>query len=99
MFKFEALESRVLLAADLMMADFNADQAVDAFDIDLLAAEVRSGGSDLAFDLTQDGLVSNSDMDYIVESLLQTRYGDTDLDRDVDIVDFLRLVHWQLRRW
>jgi len=92
MFKFEALESRVLLAADLMMADFNADQAVDAFDIDLLAAEVRSGGSDLAFDLTQDGVVSDSDIDYIVESLLQTRYGDTDLDRDVDIVDFLRLV-------
>lgn len=84
----ENCEIRSLLAANLFAADFNSDQAVDASDIDMLVANVRSGMQNPEFDLTQDGQVSVQDVDYLVESLLGTKYGDADLDRDVDLTDF-----------
>ncbi len=90
--KFESLEKRALLAADLVAADFNADQSVDAADIDLLIDQVRSGGTAEnleTYDLNDDGALSKLDVDYLVETLLDTRYGDIDLDGDVGFSDFL----------
>ena len=43
------------------------------------------------FDLTDDGLVDSVDLDELVENILNTRYGDTDLNGTVDEVDFQTL--------
>ncbi len=67
--------------------DFNHDQVVDATDIDLLLDEVDAGTHDQAFDLTGESQVTRLDVDYLVQDILGTSYGDTDLDGDVDTSD------------
>jgi hypothetical protein len=42
---------------------------------------------DLSCDLNNDLLVDNQDVDYLVHVILQTTYGDVDLDGDVDAAD------------
>ncbi len=71
--------------------DMNFDGAVNADDIDLLAAAVRQGSTDLAFDLDGNEAVEADDLTFLVESILNTRAGDTDLDGDVDFTDFVAL--------
>ena len=88
---FESLTLRRLLAADFNAADLNGDQRVNADDIDLLAAEIRAGDAGAGFDLTEDGEVSVADLDYLIEDLLGTVRGDANLDRTVDVSDFLVL--------
>ena len=68
--------------------DFNGDQTVDDADIDLLFTAITTGSEDLQFDLDSSDTVTSSDATFLVESILGTRFGDTELDRDVDITDF-----------
>jgi subtilisin-like proprotein convertase family protein len=69
--------------------DFNGDQGVDAADVDLLRIEIQNGTHSLPFDLTGDLLVNAADMDELILHVLDTLYGDANLDRTVDGVDFL----------
>ena len=62
--------------------DFNDDQVVDASDIDLLAANLD--GHELSFDLNQDGAISSADMQSLLKEVLETTYGDVNLDGLVD---------------
>ena len=39
------------------------------------------------FDLNRDGQVTSSDFEYLVEQVMGTRFGDVDLDGDVDVND------------
>lgn len=71
--------------------DFNNDAIVDANDIDILAAKLRDGTADREFDLDGNGTVNEGDFDYLIETILGTKRGDTDLDGDVDFNDFLKL--------
>lgn len=59
--------------------------------IDVLAAAIRDGSNDKRFDMNEDELVNESDMNYIVETVFKTKTGDSDLDGDVDFADFLVL--------
>jgi hypothetical protein len=68
--------------------DINRDAVVDARDIDLLQAAVRTGSSELLFDLDGNGVVSAGDVTYLVETLLGTTAGDANLDGVVDARDF-----------
>ena len=77
------------LALDLIPesnGNLNYDSLIDAKDIDLLYAKI--GSTDLAFDLTGDDMVDQDDVDELVLNIMNRRYGDADLDADVDIVDF-----------
>jgi hypothetical protein len=64
---------------------------LDASDIDFLWAAVAQDSGEPALDLNADDTVDEADVDYLVESVFQTRAGDTNLDGRVDFNDFLRL--------
>ena len=59
-------------------ADFNGDGRVDEADINLLCGGIQS--NDAEFDLTNDGLVNQSDLTFLVENVLGTTAGDANLD-------------------
>ncbi len=69
--------------------DFNGDRLINAEDIDMLCAEMNSGGNAPQFDLNGDGFVNMQDMDELVLNILGTLYGDANLNGTVDGVDFL----------
>ena len=71
--------------------DVNGDGNVDVADIDAIASAIGIGSEESAFDLTADDVVDQLDMDYLVESVLNTKRGDTNLDGRVDFTDFLAL--------
>jgi hypothetical protein len=64
---------------------------LDNNDIDTLFAAVRQQTSDQRFDLNGDGDISDLDLDYLIESQLNTRRGDLNLDGKVNFADFLIL--------
>ena len=68
------------------VGNLNHDADVDADDIDLLYANY--GSSNPSYDLDSDGNTDLGDVDYLVHNVLGTRYGDVDLDLDMDINDF-----------
>ena len=68
-------------------ADFDDNGSVDARDIDLLAAEVASP-SRQDMDLTGDGQVNELDIVHLVENILNTHFGDLNLDGVVNDRDF-----------
>ena len=74
-----------------MMGDLNRDGSRDALDLDLLAQAIRENQMNLTFDLNGDHQVDALDHAFLAEDLIGTRYGDTDLDGDVDFVDFQML--------
>jgi hypothetical protein len=68
--------------------DFNADAVVNATDIDLLCDRINAGvGPASPWDLNNDGSVNNDDVAFEVEEILDTEFGDTDTDGDVDLND------------
>ena len=92
-------ESGLLIASDLNRglfvmrldlgndADFNDDGSLNCLDVDDLVGEIATSGHDPSFDLTNDGLVTERDLD---EWLLQANIlpGDANLDGSVDGSDF-----------
>jgi hypothetical protein len=77
-----------------LWGDFNGDQLITAADIDLLYDSISA--SDPGADLNRDSLVNQADADYMVTSILDTWYGDVDLNRKVDVVDLgLLASNWQ----
>jgi hypothetical protein len=70
--------------------DINGDGQVDTRDVDNLVAAIRAGHGPEA-ELNGDGVLDRSDLQYLIQSLLNTRAGDTNLDRRVDFRDFVAL--------
>lgn len=71
--------------------DFDADGLLTVSDIDLLSSRIRRMEFSSPFDLERDNLLDNLDRVEWVESLASTFSGDTNLDKRVDVPDFLRL--------
>jgi hypothetical protein len=67
------------------------DDLVDVTDIDTLLAAIQSGSSDFLFDLNGDTVVNASDVTTLLD-ILDTQYGDANLDGSVDGLD---LAAWQ----
>jgi hypothetical protein len=84
----EASESATAGNAARPGADFNGDGQVDHQDIDLLGAELGTHTGDLRFDLTLDGIVDQADMDMLIHTVLDTNYGDANLDGMVNLDDY-----------
>ena len=68
------------------------DDLVDATDIDTLLAAIQSGSSDSLFDMNDDTVVNASDATTLFD-ILDTQYGDANLDGSVDGLD---LAIWQM---
>ena len=75
--------------AEALKGDVNRDRNVDDLDIDAVYAAIRDGDSDAKFDLNEDALVDANDVEFLVEVVLGTCMGDTNLDGKVDFADFL----------
>ncbi len=70
--------------------DFNRDAMVDLLDVDLMCAAVRAGGDPLGpYDLNRDARVSDLDLRYLVETVIQTSFGDANLDGVFNSTDFI----------
>ena len=74
---------------DAIRGDFNGDGQIDENDINLLFEQMRSNDPDLAFDLTADGNVDGDDRDELILNIIQTKYGDSNLDRLFDSSDLV----------
>ncbi len=89
------------LAAIALMAlagDFNGDGQLDAQDIDLLHAAIRTQSPDPQFDLNDDGQLNDKDSSVLVHDLLLTSYGDTNLDgvfESSDLVSVLQMGQYE----
>ena len=70
------------------MGDVDLDDRVGVGDIELLQAEIAAGVALVRFDLTSDGKLDRADLDRLIIDVLQTRYGDANLDGRVNEADF-----------
>ena len=71
-----------------MLGDFNADAVVDGADIDALFAAIAAQSGGFYFDLDNNRLTNEDDLATLVNDVLQTRFGDANLDGAVDELDF-----------
>jgi hypothetical protein len=67
--------------------DLNESGIVDAADIDFLRRGIALGSVDKVFDVNGDSAVNAADVDHLVRNILQTEYGDLNLDREVNRAD------------
>jgi hypothetical protein len=91
------------LAAAGLRGDFNLDGTVNALDIDLLTADAARAVSldldrydlnnddDVTFAVSSPGAPNASDSDVLIREILQTRYGDADLNGQVFLSDLTKL--------
>jgi len=76
--------------------DATGDWRIDATDIDRVNAARRGGETGPRFDVNRDGGVTQADLTTLVETVLETRTGDANLDGRVLASDFsLALANWQ----
>ncbi|MEM7314009.1 MAG: reprolysin-like metallopeptidase, partial [Planctomycetota bacterium] len=78
----------VNIGGTMVDGDFDDDGDLDCADIDALTMAVAGGSTDLAFDLTGDGVVNFDDVDDWVINEKGTLHGDANLDMNVDVGDF-----------
>ena len=75
--------------------DFDSDQLATGADIDLIFAALASQSPEqpfeAAFDLVRDGMLNMLDVEHLITVILQTTFGDANLDRRVDFEDFVIL--------
>ena len=67
--------------------DFNSDGVVDVQDVDLACLGIRA--NDLRFDLTEDGIVDDRDLSMLINDILRTTPGDSNLDGQFNSLDFV----------
>ena len=73
---------------DDAVADINRDAEIDVSDVDLFCAMVRD--RDLTADLTGDGSLED-DLDFLIQDVWRTTYGDTNLDGIFDSEDLIAI--------
>ena len=79
-------ELRALRAYDLRLpiGDLNGDRSVNATDIDLVLRNPGNSQYDIDGDLDTD----RADADMLIRQILQSDYGDANLDHAIDTLDF-----------
>ena len=72
------------------IGDFDYSQEVDDADIDILYDAIFARIPSLPYhDLTMDSSVNQDDMDFLIHDVLNTLYGDADVDGDTDMFDII----------
>lgn len=78
---------------EIGVGDFDNDHQYTVEDIDILAAALRNGeGNPADYDLNNDGLISSADHKTLVEDLIRTFYGDSNLDSEFDSKDLIQVL-------
>ncbi len=75
-----------------LAGDLNGDERVTAADIDWLYAELRKDQPDPNADLNGDGLFDAEDRTELIEQILQTTFGDANLDGIFDTADIVQIL-------
>ena len=76
--------------------DFSGSNTLDLEDINLIDEELRGESTNRVFDLNEDALVTGEDRRKLIQDLLGTSFGDSNLDGTVDAGDLNNLaLHWQ----
>jgi hypothetical protein len=71
--------------------DFNRDNFVNVTDVDLLVDAIHNNQTDAIFDLNKSGAVDREDLGTMVEVILNTTYGDANLDGRFDSSDLVKV--------
>ncbi len=69
--------------------DFTGDRLVNVEDIQAMCGALHSPEPAMLFDLDKDGQVSDSDFAFLIEQILRTSVGDSNLDRSFDSTDLI----------
>lgn len=69
--------------------DVNGDGLVNGADINDLTGAIASGDTSSNYDVNGDGSVNGADRGYLVEDLLMTYFGDSNLDGEFNSADFV----------
>jgi hypothetical protein len=72
-----------------VLGDFNYNGLLESEDLDALSAQVRSGSDPINFDLNNDRLVDQSDRRNWVSELMNTYFGDSNLDGEFNSQDLI----------
>jgi len=72
-----------------VQADFDEDEQLTAADIDLLSRQISDGTNRGRFDLNEDSMVDQADLDRWLDDFAATTRGDANIDGVVDFQDFL----------
>ena len=76
--------------------DFSGSDALDLEDINLIDEELRGESNNRVFDLNEDAVVTGEDRRVLIQDLLGTLFGDSNLDGTVNAVDLNSLaLNWQ----
>ena len=81
--RFKFVDSEYFYLQVVAFGDLNGDTMIDALDIDLLTTAIRDGSTDMSFDLDGSGAVAAGDVVHLVETILDTSFGDADLNGSV----------------
>jgi hypothetical protein len=71
--------------------DLNGDQQLNVADIDLLCTQVHQREPDLTADVNADGAVDGADLIELVERILNTSFGDANLDGVFNSSDLVKV--------
>ena len=74
--------------ASAVRGDLSFDGTIDVRDVDVLMGAMGSTARIRRYDLNEDGTVDRLDLTELIVGVLDTQFGDTDLDGDVDLADF-----------
>ncbi len=75
------------VAATWVVGDFDFDGAVDTDDIDIMFDVMNFGSTELLFDLDGSGAIDVFDVDFLIQDILDSEYGDINLDGQVTVAD------------
>ena len=74
--------------------DVNDDESIDARDVQAIRDYVETNAEQRGpFDLNGDRVVNQLDVTHLVENIVESRLGDSNLDGRVDFIDFLALAN------
>ena len=76
-----------------LIGDFNNDQGLGLDDMNLLTEEVIANTNNRVFDLNGDASVDQEDRRIWLETLVETSFGDANLDQRVGFADFVLLAN------
>lgn len=75
------------VAFEPIVADLDFSGTIDVNDIDKLRQVIMDGSTHPIYDLNFDGVVDAGDLSYQIETILETAFGDANLDFKVDAND------------
>ena len=83
---------RVILSENQsVLGDFDGDNLIGVTDIDLLAETIRQGTNDPSFELDGSEGVDFGDMTFLVEEVIGTWFGDSNLDGEFGTADLIQI--------